>query len=321
MINSDITASLRVLAQLANVNPSTVSRYISASKITPIDPNSKKHKYTYNDCRLVLRELYAKHKKLKHKVHCFYNFKGGTGKTSLCYQIATHLALCGFKVLAIDADPQAHLSTLFGFNSMDDFLTLYDVVAENIPLKQAIQPIQEGLDCIPSNLSLTKISLPLDQMPKREEILKNIFQPIEKEYDFIIFDTNPTISTLNRNIVVYSDIINVVCETQPLSINGLKILFDDLQKFYNLMRMKIPKMFIIPNKYEDKSGSSAESMTALRLYYEKYLKPDFAVRKSEDINSSAKYGLPLATFVRKNSNALEDIVELLGHFVDNSCEE
>ena len=42
--------------------------------------------------------------------------KGGTGKTTICFQIATMLALCGFNVLAIDLDPQAHLTNVLRFD-------------------------------------------------------------------------------------------------------------------------------------------------------------------------------------------------------------
>lgn len=318
MISKDIGLSQAVLARIADVNSSTVSRYVSSSKIDPISKGKKKNIFSVESVRKILSSLKKGNRENVKKVHSFYNFKGGTGKTSICFQISTHLALCGYNVLVVDADPQGHLSTLLGFNSLGEFATLYDVIAEGLGLSEVIHRIYDGLDFIPSNLSLTRVTLPLDQMPKREEVIKNIFSSVEKKYDFIIFDTNPTISTLNRNIVVYSHVINIVCETQPLSLNGMKILFEDLRKFFNLMRMKAPEFFIIPNKYEDKSTSSAECMAALNSFYSDYLKPDFAIRKSEDMVTASKLGLPVSSFARKNSNALEDIIHLLNEFLDNA---
>ena len=54
--------------------------------------------------------------------------------------------------------------------------------------------------------------------------------------------------------------------------------------------MQLEKRFlnIIPNKYEDRSANSAEGMTVLRQYYSEYMKENFAIRKSGDINTSAK---------------------------------
>ena len=66
------------------------------------------------------------------KKFAFYNFKGGTGKTSICFQVATHIALMGYNVLVIDTDPQGHLSTSCGFPNDDSFLTLYDFLIRKI---------------------------------------------------------------------------------------------------------------------------------------------------------------------------------------------
>jgi hypothetical protein len=57
-------------------------------------------------------------------------------------------------------------------------------------------------------------------------------------------------------------------------------------------------------------------MTALRQYYPDYIIPDFAVRRSEDINTSAKSCLPLAFFARTNSIAFEDIIDLTYAILD-----
>ncbi len=102
---------------------------------------------------------------------------------------------------------------------------------------------------------------------------------------------------------------------KPYSLNGLKLLLEDLEKFYMHMKINPKDINIIPNKYEDRASSSAEAMTALRDFYGRYIKEDFAIRKSEDINISAKLGKPLALFAKKNSIALEDVVELLHYYL------
>ena len=173
-----------------------------------------------------------------------------------------------------------------------------------------------SFDCIPSNLSLTRLEDDLAKLDNKPMKLSSCFVDIESSYDFIFIDTNPTISLLNRNVVMFSDVINVVCETQPYSLNGLKLLLEDLEKFYMHMKIEPKDINIIPNKYEDRASSSAEAMTALRDFYSDYIKKDFAIRKSEDINISARLGKPLALFAKKNSIALEDIVELLHYYLN-----
>jgi chromosome partitioning protein len=303
----------RTMAVLSNVSAATISRYISANNLKPFDKTlAKNQRFPISTSRGIIRNVANLQKqKILKKKFAFYNFKGGVGKTSLCFQISSHMALMGYNVLVIDADPQAHLSTSFGFSYDNNYLTLYDMLIRGESFHNVKKTIFEGFDCIPSNISLTRLEDGLSEIKNKSEQLSLSFVDIEKKYDFIFIDTNPTISLLNRNVVTFSDVINVVCETQPYSLNGLKLLLEDLEKFYMHMKITPKDINIIPNKYEDRSSSSAEAMTALRDFYGEYTKKDFAIRKSEDINTSAKLGKPLALFAKKNSIALEDIVELI----------
>jgi len=306
------------IAHLCGVSLATVNRYVISKEYMSLDKSvHRNQRYSIPNSREIIKNLMSKNGfEVLKKKFIFYNFKGGTGKTSICFQIASHTALMGYKVLVIDADPQGHLSTSCGFPNDDSFLTLYDLLIRKVPFSDVKKNIFEGLDCIPSNLSLTRLESELSQMTKREEIFSMELEGIEKEYDFIFIDTNPTISLLNRNVITFCDVINVICETQPYSLNGLKLLVEDLERFYSHMRIPSRELNIIPNKYEDRASSSAEAMTALREYYRSYIKEDFAIRRSEDINTSAKLGKPLAFFVKKNSIALADIIELLQYFLE-----
>lgn len=315
--NNGITQ--RIMAKLLGCSATKVNRYINNSDIKSIPQETGKNlRYSPLDTRKVISVLSPPHS-IKKKIQCFYNFKGGTGKTSVAFQASSHLALLGYKILVVDADPQAHLSTALGFSEeAEQGATLYDVLVGGLDVREAILPIYEGFDCIVSNLSLTRIELPLTQMPRREHRVIKTFEPLKQEYDFIIFDTNPTISHLNRNIIVASDRINIVCETQPFSVNGLGILMTDLGNFFLEMGSTTPEIYIIPNKYEGKMSTAQETMGLLYQKYGEYIVRDFALRKSEDINVSAKISLPLAFFCKTNSNALSDIIELLNHIIDNS---
>jgi chromosome partitioning protein len=305
----------KYMSMLAGVSFSAISRFIADEKLKVLEEGSQKRnvRFPLKDCRFILNEYVKKKHVIKdsRSVHAFYNFKGGTGKTSLCYQTATHLSLCGYKVLLVDADPQGHLTVTLGYLDNFDLPTIYDGIINNLSPETVIRPVFEGLDVIPGNLSLTNIEVRLNEMVKKEDVLKRYFEPIRKEYDFIIFDCNPSISNLNRNILNMCGVIDVVCETHPYSVNGMKLLFEDLHRFYNAMQVDLPKIVVIPNKYEDRSNASIEAMSALHKYYEEYLIPDFAVRKSEEFPRSARDQMPISFFCKSNSIAFADICDLV----------
>lgn len=305
--------TLKFMSMLANVNHSSISRFVIDTSKEFRGGQKRNFRYSYKETRRILTRYVAERNNIdtNKKIHAFYNFKGGTGKTSLCYQAALHLALCGYKILLIDADPQSHLTMTLGITNNYDLPTLYDGIVNNMSLDNIVINLVEGIDLIPCNLSLTNIEVRLNEMLKKEEVLKRYIDPIKDRYDFIIFDCNPSISNLNRNILNVSNVLDVVCETHPYSMLGMKVLFEDLDRFYTVMGMVKPEIIIIPNKYEDRSNLSGEAIAVLHKYYSEYVKPNFAVRKSEEFPKSARDKLPISYFCKSNSNAFEDITDLV----------
>lgn len=306
----------KIMSDLAGVSPPVVNKIVSSGGFQPLVKNvSRNIKYSIDDTRKIMVKLLSKNFKEYPKIYSFYNFKGGVGKTTLCYEISTHLALMGFNVLVVDADPQGHLSSSLGYDTESNFLTLYDVVANGVPVSEVIDTVYNGLDCIPANIVLSRLEPALAHLSKIENPIKKSIDPIKEKYDFVIFDTNPTISNLNRNITLMSDVLSIVVETQAYALNGLKVLMGDLKSFCEESEFDLPNIVIIPNKYEDRNTSSGEAMTILRDVYGEYVIPEFAVRKSEEIHTSCKNKTPLAFFCRSNSIALEDIKDVINYIL------
>ena len=304
------------LANLSKISYDSIQRKIKENSIDPL-PNSpkKNRKYPVEECRLILQGVFAQKHRIEKKIHSFYNFKGGVGKTSLSFQVSCHLSILGFNVLLIDSDPQANLTSCFPLKQNLSFPTLYDILIKGVPLSNSKVNIYSGLDLIQSNISLTRLEPELLYQTRKEEILKDVLDKLYDKYDFIIIDANPNINQINRNIINCSQVINIVCETQPFSIMGLSLLYDDMVGFFQKMKRDLPIINIIPNKYEDRVSTSSEAMHSLRENFSSYMMKDFAIRKSEDFNTSAKSALPLSFFCKQNSNAWEDIVEVIHYLI------
>lgn len=313
----DLIYNQSMLAQMMRVSPHTVARAIAALKLNPIDPTSSIKRYSIEDVAKITSYAFSSHNKpIQKKTHVFYNFKGGTGKTSLCYQTATHLAILGYKVLAVDLDPQGHLSLAMQIGEDWDGHTIYDVLIGGETIEDCKINVFPNLDFLPANIAMTRIEVPLFQKAKREEKLKLALENSRDKYDFIIIDTNPTISVLNLNALVASDKINIVCETQPFSLAGLRVLVNQTSMLFEEMGMT-PDFSIIPNKYEIKTATAQEVLGALRGEYGNHVMGS-VVRKSEDVNISAKKKLPLSAFCKTKSTAFEDIMDLIHEIINES---
>ncbi len=313
--------SQSIIAHLTRLSPNTVSRAISTLNVEAIPTHTRHNKkYDTQGARKITNYLYAKTKRpIKEKVQVFYNFKGGTGKTTLCYQTATHLSLLGFNVLAIDLDPQGHLSRSLGLPEDWNGPTTYDILIDDYPVDDALLQVEPEFDLLPANISMTRIEVPLSAKTKREEKLKLILDKYRDQYDYIIIDTNPTISTLNMNALVASDRVNIVCETQPFSLMGLKVLVDEIVGFYQDMGIE-PNYCIIPNKYEIKTATAQGVLGALRTEFG-HLVMSAVVRKCEELNIANKMKQPVAAFCKSKSQAFEDIMDLVHTLVEQSQAE
>lgn len=117
----------------------------------------------------------------------FINEKGGTGKTSCCFNIGWLLSEKK-KVLFVDMDGQkANLSFFAGVKKDDDMLTISDVLYRNKPLSDAIINIKKNLDIVPA----TNIVAGINQQAKISA-LKKALDSVRDKYDYILFDVNPS---------------------------------------------------------------------------------------------------------------------------------
>lgn len=162
------------------------------------------------------------------KIISFGTLKGGTSKTTTSFNVAGILAERGYKILAIDVDPQANLTTNFGldetvegFRSVKDIFEDKNANIEDIVCKSPIKELP-NLDVIPSCIMLTSTEMKLVSLAARENTLRNYINrnlDFFNQYDYIIIDTNPSMSIVNQNAFAVSDFI---CLTNVAGMNSYK---------------------------------------------------------------------------------------------------
>ena len=202
------------------------------------------------------------------KVIAITNQKGGVGKTTTCAALCGGLTERGYRVLAIDLDPQGNLSFSLGTDA-DDSFTMYDIFKGNCDLTDAVQ--NGGVcDVIPSNILLSGVELELTGVG-REYILREQLETVADEYDYIVLDTPPALSVLTINAYTAADeiVIPMLCEV--LSLQGIAQLQDTIfavQRYYN---KELSVQGILLNKYNPRFTLTREveemaNMIAERLH-------------------------------------------------------
>ncbi len=165
--------------------------------------------------------------------------KGGTGKTTIASNLACSLSMNN-KVILIDIDPQCGINFDFGKDwNYSNRKSLINVAMEEIKLSDAIISANENLDLLLSDINLNNY----DQLKLRnfniEFNIKDIIKFLEDNYDYVIIDTAPQISSLNKICLELSDITLIPYELEQKSIAGAIAIISKLNeinpKSFNLL--------------------------------------------------------------------------------------
>ena len=117
---------------------------------------------------------------------------------------------------------------------------------------------------------------------------------------------------MNRNVIVASDLVNIVSEAQPFSLAGMEMLLQEFNQLAQISQDSAIPYNIIVNKFEPNLVSNLEVIATLKNTEELSDRIcENIIRKCEDFNFSAKNKIPVAFFTNRNkSNAKNDIVGL-----------
>lgn len=165
------------------------------------------------------------------------NFKGGSAKTTTTLYLAQYLALSGYRVLAVDLDPQASLSSMLGLQPEFDLGegdTLYGAIRydENRrPLRDIIRKTYfEGLDLVPGNLELMEFEheTPRALSERRQTSGEMFFRrvglaiaEVEADYDIVVIDCPPQLGYLTLGAVCAATSLLITIHPQMVDVASM----------------------------------------------------------------------------------------------------
>jgi chromosome partitioning protein len=154
------------------------------------------------------------------------NQKGGVGKTTTVANIAAALATSGSKVVAIDMDPQAHLTIHLGVEPGEVQKGSYEILSTSAKFRDAIMPVRDNLWLIGANINLVGAESELVSVVGREAILREALKGIDNDFDFVIIDCPPSLGLLTLNSLVAADEVFIPVQPHFLALQGFGKLLE-----------------------------------------------------------------------------------------------
>lgn len=180
------------------------------------------------------------------------NQKGGVGKTTTTVNLGHALAEKGKRILTIDADPQASLTTYLSHDTdllEDEERTLYFCLINGKPLSEIV--LGENPALAPSSIRLANAEAELigNLLASGQMVLRTRLKALRAQYDFILIDCMPSLGLLAINALVAADAVLIPSETEYLASKGIRLLLSTIEKIQMGLNPELMVLGVLPTKY------------------------------------------------------------------------
>ena len=256
------------------------------------------------------------------KIISIANQKGGVGKTTTTLNLGTALALKGFKVLLIDLDPQANLSSYLGFEGDENPTISHMMLSIAKGMKVSKEDFEScvrvseanRISYIPSDINLANAESYLMNALSRETVMKRILTNENlTDYDYVLIDCLPSLGILLVNALTASDNVIIPVQTQKFAYEGLGGLINICEQVKETINKSLAVSGIIATMAEN-TKMSRNTLEMLDTNYKDLLYKT-AIHKSVEAANSSERNRSLCL----NKNKLGEEYKALAEEIMTRC--
>jgi len=223
------------------------------------------------------------------------NQKGGVGKTTTVVNTAAALAAAGSTVVAIDFDPQAHLTIHLGLEPQIIESGSYKVLTQSAEFEKEILFVRPNLWLLPANINLVGAESELVSVVGRETILREAIQTAEDKFDYCLIDCGPSLGLLTLNALAAAQEVLIPLQPHFLALRGFGKLLQTVELVNKRINPNLKVKWILLCMFDSRTSLPNEVKADIEQF----------LNKARGTNCAWAQAQIISTFIRRNIKLAE----------------